>query len=171
MVGISRRDFSTIVGELGFFAKRSVIAKDFLLEFDASLAIATSGLRTTILRLYYCKSTARTPPIRFSDKRPGPHKSNYINRTPFCCPFLGDHSLHPVVDLLKEYAKNWVRGSEVVSQTTAASLLVSVSCNILSLSGSHRSTRIASDLASQALASQAKPQQESESQAFRIARS
>ena len=38
------------------------------------------------------------------------------------------------------------------------------------LSGSHRSTRIASDLASQALASQAKPQRESESQAFRIAR-
>ena len=39
------------------------------------------------------------------------------------------------------------------------------------LSGSHRSTRIASDLASRALASQAKPQRESESQAFRIARS
>ena len=37
------------------------------------------------------------------------------------------------------------------------------------LSGSHRSTRIASDLASRALASQAKPQRESESQAFRIA--
>ena len=34
------------------------------------------------------------------------------------------------------------------------------------LSGSHRSTRIASNLASRALASQAKPQQESESQAF-----
>ena len=39
------------------------------------------------------------------------------------------------------------------------------------LSGSHRSTHIASDLASQALASQAKPQRESESQAFCIARS
>ena len=39
------------------------------------------------------------------------------------------------------------------------------------LSGSHRSTHIASDLASRALASQAKPQRESESQAFRIARS
>ena len=37
------------------------------------------------------------------------------------------------------------------------------------LSGSHRSTRIASDLASRALASQAKPQRESKSQAFRIA--
>ena len=35
------------------------------------------------------------------------------------------------------------------------------------LSGSHRSTHIASDLASRALASQAKPQRESESQAFR----
>ena len=41
----------------------------------------------------------------------------------------------------------------------------------LFLSGSHRSTHIASDLASRALASQAKPQRESESQAFRIARS
>ena len=41
----------------------------------------------------------------------------------------------------------------------------------LELSGSHRSTHIASDLASQVLASQAKPQRESESQAFRIARS
>ena len=40
-----------------------------------------------------------------------------------------------------------------------------------SLSGSHRSTHIASDLASRVLASQAKPQRESESQAFRIARS
>ena len=39
------------------------------------------------------------------------------------------------------------------------------------LSGSHRSTHIASDLASRLLASQAKPQRESESQAFRIARS
>ena len=39
------------------------------------------------------------------------------------------------------------------------------------LSGSHRSTQIASDLASRALASQAKPQREYESQAFRIARS
>ena len=39
------------------------------------------------------------------------------------------------------------------------------------LSGSHRSTHIASDLASRVLASQAKPQRESESQAFRIARS
>ena len=39
------------------------------------------------------------------------------------------------------------------------------------LSGLHRSTHIASDLASRALASQAKPQRESESQAFRIARS
>ena len=39
------------------------------------------------------------------------------------------------------------------------------------LSGSHRSTHIASDLVSRALASQAKPQRESESQAFRIARS
>ena len=39
------------------------------------------------------------------------------------------------------------------------------------LSGSHRSTHIASDLASRALASQAKPQRESESQAIRIARS
>ena len=39
------------------------------------------------------------------------------------------------------------------------------------LSGSHRSTRIASDLALRALASQAKPQPESESQAFCIARS
>ena len=37
------------------------------------------------------------------------------------------------------------------------------------LSGSHRLTHIASDLASRALASQAKPQRESESQAFRIA--
>ena len=37
--------------------------------------------------------------------------------------------------------------------------------------GSHRSTHIASDLASRVLASQAKPQRESESQAFRIARS
>ena len=41
----------------------------------------------------------------------------------------------------------------------------------LELSGSHRLTHIASDLASRALASQAKPQRESESQAFRIARS
>ena len=41
----------------------------------------------------------------------------------------------------------------------------------LVLSGSHRSTQIASDLASRTLASQAKPQRESESQAFRIARS
>ena len=39
------------------------------------------------------------------------------------------------------------------------------------LSGSHRLTRIASDFASRALASQAKLQRESESQAFRIARS
>ena len=39
------------------------------------------------------------------------------------------------------------------------------------LSGSHRATRIASDLALQALGSQAKPQRESESQAFRTARS
>ena len=39
------------------------------------------------------------------------------------------------------------------------------------LSGSHRSNRIASDLASRALASQAKPQRESESQALRITRS
>ena len=38
------------------------------------------------------------------------------------------------------------------------------------LSGSHRSTRIASDLASRMLTSQAGPQWESESQAFRIAR-
>ena len=41
----------------------------------------------------------------------------------------------------------------------------------LSGSQANRSTRIASDLASRALASQAKPQRESESQAFRIARS
>ena len=41
----------------------------------------------------------------------------------------------------------------------------------LGLSGSHRSTHIASDLASRVLISQAKPQRESESQAFRIARS
>ena len=40
----------------------------------------------------------------------------------------------------------------------------------LGLSGSHRSTHIASDLVSRALASQAKPQRESELQAFRIAR-
>ena len=39
------------------------------------------------------------------------------------------------------------------------------------LSGSHRSTHMANDFASWALASQAKPQRESESQAFRIARS
>ena len=39
------------------------------------------------------------------------------------------------------------------------------------LSGSHRSTDIASDLASRALTSQAKPQRESESQAVRIAQS
>ena len=37
------------------------------------------------------------------------------------------------------------------------------------LSGSHRSARIDSDFSSWALASQAKPQRESESQAFRIA--
>ena len=43
--------------------------------------------------------------------------------------------------------------------------------DVCGLSGSHRSTHIASDFASQALASQAKPQQESESQAFRIDRS
>ena len=42
---------------------------------------------------------------------------------------------------------------------------------IVDLSGSHRSTHITSDLASRVLASQAKPQRESESQAFRIARS
>ena len=39
------------------------------------------------------------------------------------------------------------------------------------LSGSHRSTHNASDFASRVLASQARPQRESESQAFRIARS
>ena len=39
------------------------------------------------------------------------------------------------------------------------------------LSGSHRSTHIASDLVLRALAPQAKPQRESESRAFRIARS
>ena len=38
------------------------------------------------------------------------------------------------------------------------------------LSGSDRPTHIAGDLASPALASQAKPQQESDSQVFRIAR-
>ena len=42
---------------------------------------------------------------------------------------------------------------------------------LTALSGSHRSTHIASDLASRVLASQARPQRESESQAFRIARS
>ena len=41
----------------------------------------------------------------------------------------------------------------------------------LALSGSHRSTHIASDLASRALASHARLQRESESQAFCIARS
>ena len=41
----------------------------------------------------------------------------------------------------------------------------------IELSGSHRSTHIASDLAPRVLASQAKPQRESESQAFRVARS
>ena len=44
-------------------------------------------------------------------------------------------------------------------------------CVNSSLSGSHRSTHIASDLASRVLASQAKPQRESELQTFRIARS
>ena len=39
----------------------------------------------------------------------------------------------------------------------------------LPLGGSHRSTRIASDLASRALALEAKPQPESESHVFRIA--
>ena len=41
----------------------------------------------------------------------------------------------------------------------------------LELSGSRRLTHIASDLASQVLASRATPQWESEAQAFRIARS
>ena len=38
---------SAIVGELGFFAKKSVMVKEFLPAFDAS--VATSGLRTNLL--------------------------------------------------------------------------------------------------------------------------
>ena len=47
--GVQRGGFSAIAGELGFFAKRSVFAREFLLEFDTSLAVATSGWRTTLL--------------------------------------------------------------------------------------------------------------------------
>ena len=54
------------------------------------------------------------------------------------------------------------------SQLVSASMTTLMSSR---LSGSHRSTRIASDLASRALPSQGKPQRESESQAVRIARS
>ena len=58
------------------------------------------------------------------------------------------------------------RFSEIVKRFSGV-----LSETLMVLSGSHRSTHLASDLASRVLASQAKPQRESESQAFRIARS
>ena len=63
---------SAIVGKLGsLFAKKSMIASEFLLEFDASLAIATLGLRTNLpcrwkllpevfLGILYAKKRCRT---------------------------------------------------------------------------------------------------------------
>ena len=49
MGGVPKGAFSTIAGELGSLAKKSVIAREFLLEVDASLAIATLGLRPNLL--------------------------------------------------------------------------------------------------------------------------
>ena len=57
------------------------------------------------------------------------------------------------------------------SASLGASQITVCPDHTMDLSGSHRSTHIASDLASRALASQAKLQRESESRAFRIARS
>ena len=44
-----RRVFNERVGELGFFAKKPVVARAFLLEIDTSVAIATSGWRAFLL--------------------------------------------------------------------------------------------------------------------------
>ena len=63
-----------------------------------------------------------------------------------------------------------LEGSDVSRRNTGGSPKRD-SLNIGKLSGSHRLTHIASDLALRVLASQAKPQRESESQPFLIARS
>ena len=61
--GFPRGGFSNSWTCSVFFAWKSVIAREFLLQIDTSLAIATSGLRTNLL---FEKPPFRKPPIRFS---------------------------------------------------------------------------------------------------------
>ena len=62
--GLSRRGFSAIVGELGFLQLEIGCCKEFLLEFNTSLAIATSGWMTYLLLQDHPLQTP--PPIRSS---------------------------------------------------------------------------------------------------------
>ena len=76
--------FSAIIGELGFFAKKSALAMDFLLEFDTSLAIATSGRRTILL-------------LQESDAPPSKHP-------PHDCP---DQTMHADTQRHTTNTKSW----------------------------------------------------------------
>ena len=60
-----------------FFAWKSVIAREFLLKVDTSLAIATSGLRTNLL---FEIPPFRKPPIQFSrEEAPSVYKFRFAN--------------------------------------------------------------------------------------------
>ena len=65
MGGVPRRGFSNSWTCCVFFAWKSVIAREFLLKIDTSLAIATSGLRTNLL---FEKPPSENPPFNFPDK-------------------------------------------------------------------------------------------------------
>ena len=62
MGGGSRKGVLAIVDQLRFFARRSVVARELLLDSDTSLAIATSGWRTNLL----LQEPLPKPPIRSS---------------------------------------------------------------------------------------------------------
>ena len=62
--GVLGRGFSATVGELDSPCEEICYCKGILLEFDTSLAIATSGLG----RIYYCKNPpSENPPFDFPD--------------------------------------------------------------------------------------------------------
>ena len=62
--GVPGGGSSAIVGERVLFVRKSVIARESLLKIAASLAFATSGLRTNLL----LQELALETPIRFSPR-------------------------------------------------------------------------------------------------------
>ena len=66
--GVPGRGFSNSWTCCVLFAWKSVIAREFLLKINTSLAIATSGLRKT--HLLFENPPFRKPPIRFSQVIP-----------------------------------------------------------------------------------------------------